>query len=98
MEGSLSTMPCPCAKTQVLAVPRSIAISVEKRFMDALAHSMIRSRNFCDLPGTHAAPGGENYTPGYFLRGAGAARAPAPVFDPYSFTFSLSSFSLMKAR
>jgi hypothetical protein len=31
IEGSLTTMPLPRAKTQVLAVPRSIARSLENR-------------------------------------------------------------------
>ena len=31
IEGSLTMMPLPCAKTSVLAVPRSMARSLEKR-------------------------------------------------------------------
>jgi len=47
IDGSFSTMPRPCAKTQVLAVPRSIAMSVEKteaRFMDVRPQRTIHSR------------------------------------------------------
>src|SRR5438270_2262355 len=40
MEGSLTTMPLPLAKTRVLAVPRSIARSDEKR--------LNRERTFID--------------------------------------------------
>src|SRR3954470_669334 len=74
MDGSLRTMPRPWAKTQVFAVPRSIAMSVEKTeagFMDVLARSHDPFPFFRDVshvfPATRAFHAGEITRAMYFL-------------------------------
>src|SRR4051812_11191894 len=74
MDGSLRTMPRPWAKTQVFAVPRSIAMSVEKTeagFMDVLARSHDPFPVFRDVshvfPGVGAFRTGEITRAMYFL-------------------------------